>query len=413
MTMTCPTANNFLTRAGILLERGIHVVPVDPGQKRCTLTSWPELRTLDLTVVQHWNQINYNFNTAAVADPNTVCVLDCDAHGLIARIERETGRKIPSTFAVRSGGKGCPHLYFKQTDATRALGNRSAKELFDLKVSRSYVVGPGSVLENGGEYTVTNDAPIVEMPAWLADWIEHNSASQKPAGYDRMPDLDENFDFEAFIDWYGITGDQGGDWFITDVCPVAGRKHEQSDRTGLFYDGRRLGFKCFAASCPGSEMSIGKLIAHLNAPGNGRIHAPYHGVIWPKKDEAAAAAAPTPAPAPTGEVIEPAKIEQVYTKIGPLVVRGMDYADMLADIITIGTPIPRGFARETLKLTLLSLLEEDWPRPAWYKQLHTRQYLIMLSDTSNSKAGKSCRPSSTSTATAWVARSSRSFALGA
>jgi putative DNA primase/helicase len=91
----------------------------------------------------------------------------------------------------------------------------------------------------------------------------------------------EDFDFDDFLDFYGIGGYQCGDWFVTDVCPVAGYQHEQSVRTGFFWDGTSLGWHCFASGCQGSDMTIGQVIRFLNQ-NQGEL---YRGVIWDKEED--------------------------------------------------------------------------------------------------------------------------------
>jgi hypothetical protein len=57
----------------------------------------------------------------------------------------------------------------------------------------------------------------------------------------------------------------------------------------------------------------------------------------------------------------------------------VDYIDLLADELTEGTPLPFAYARETLKLLLLAGVFNS-PLLPWFKQMHSRQYLILLSD---------------------------------
>ena len=135
----------FTERASLLTARHIPVVPVEAGQKRCTLKDWPTLATL----TPAWTG---DYNTAAVCLNDGICVLDVDSLDLALPQQ-------PTTFTV-SSASGRPHYYFKQTERSRALGNRSATGLFDFQQHRKYVVGPGSVLEDGRTYDVTNPAEI-------------------------------------------------------------------------------------------------------------------------------------------------------------------------------------------------------------------------------------------------------------
>jgi P4 family phage/plasmid primase-like protien len=276
----------FADRARILTARGIPVVPVEPGAKRCTLSGWPALAMTDQGQITAWAAQNPNYNTAAVGKPDGFVILDSDSEDLAERIKRDTGKDLPATFTVKSGGKGFPHSYFKQTECTRALGNRNTQgHGFDWQSVNKYVVGPSSQLAGGGEYQIINDVPIAACPDWLADWVEKNSGTEKRAGGEG-PKVVEDFDFYAFLEHYGITGDRDGDWFITDVCPIAGYKHEQSNRTGFYCDGETFGFHCFAGNCNGSQMTVGQLIAYLNKGDGLRAVTPYSGPIWSKAVEA-------------------------------------------------------------------------------------------------------------------------------
>jgi Bifunctional DNA primase/polymerase, N-terminal/AAA domain len=279
---------NFYERAIPLLERGVRVLPVDPGQKKCTMPGWNKLATTDPAVLKLWAKQNVNYNTGAMAHNDSVCILDCDAKGVIEAAANVSGQDVPSTFTVLSGGKGLPHYYFAHTDKSRALGNRSEPARFDFKAHKSYVVGPGSVLANGGEYKIVNDVPIVPMPNWLCDWIAARTKAEKSGegGVATVPD----FDIDAFLTHYGLDYDTDGDLYITNVCPVAGHKHQQSTRTGFLYDGESFGFKCFAEGCAGSKMTVGQVIKFLNDQpefkGHGTItgKGPYAGPIWPKPE---------------------------------------------------------------------------------------------------------------------------------
>jgi putative DNA primase/helicase len=218
-----------------------------------------------------------------------IAIIDCDIPGIPDLIESATGQKLPNTFTVLSAARRCPHLYYTHTEKSRALGNRSLPGKFDFKANNSYVVGPGSVLSTDGgprSYDVANDAPIAPMPDWLCDWIAGVTEAAKNIESRDRRSVAENFDMGAFLAHYGLGYTTKGPWFITDVCPIAGRKHEQSSTTGFYYDGLSLGFKCFASSCPGSTMSVGEVIKHLNKSDGTVVVAPYTGEIWPKHEPA-------------------------------------------------------------------------------------------------------------------------------
>ena len=140
-----------------------------------------------------WDMENPDYNGAACAFAKLdgVWFLDADDPSIWKRIENETGKTIPKTFAVRSSGKK-RHLYFRQTAASIALGNRGGRRLRDGKESWSarinnrYVVAANSIHPDTGEaYTVVDDSPILEAPDWLVEWLKdnaHDSAKNNPNG---------------------------------------------------------------------------------------------------------------------------------------------------------------------------------------------------------------------------------------
>ncbi len=96
----------FLEIAIPLAERGIPIIPVEPGEKRCLLPDWQYRATTSAEQIARWNAENPNYNVGCVAKPDGIVVLDCDVKGLMRRIEEETGHKFPDTLVVRSAGKG-------------------------------------------------------------------------------------------------------------------------------------------------------------------------------------------------------------------------------------------------------------------------------------------------------------------
>src|SRR5580700_937625 len=158
-----------------LAQRGIPVIPVLPLSKRGFLDDQFRHATTAISQIAQWNRENPNFNVGCVCKPDGIVVLDCDVKGLARRIESEIGRRFPATLTVRSAGKGCDHFYFKQTDVSRELGNQKRAGLFDLQSVDKYVVGPGSRLDNGKTYDITDDSPVADFPEWLVNWILANA----------------------------------------------------------------------------------------------------------------------------------------------------------------------------------------------------------------------------------------------
>lgn len=265
---------SFKDIARPLVDHGIKVIPVQPGEKRCLLPEWPLRATTDAVQIEAWDRENPHFNVGAVGTPDTIVILDCDIVGLREKIERETGHKIPGTLVVRSAGKGAEHIYFRQTDRSRALGNRSSMGLYDLQSDNKYVVGPGSKLGSDRTYDVIDDSPLVDFPGWLGDWVESTSVRETRAagrGGDEIgAPVHEDFDFELFcadFDLHFINEKAGKHTF--ERCPYKGSYHTSDGRpdyqaTVLFFDGQRIGFSCLATSCEGHGKTIGDLVKFLS-----------------------------------------------------------------------------------------------------------------------------------------------------
>jgi hypothetical protein len=91
-----------------LIRRGIPVVPVEPGGKRCLLPEWPGRASAVESMVEFWHGECPDYNVGCVAQPDGIVILDCDVKGLDKRIVQETGQQFPETLIVRSAGKGYP-----------------------------------------------------------------------------------------------------------------------------------------------------------------------------------------------------------------------------------------------------------------------------------------------------------------
>jgi hypothetical protein len=276
----------FLEIATPLIQRGIPVIPVRPQSKRGVREDQFDVATTDINVVRGWNDENNTYNVGCVGTPEGVVILDADNPELISRIESETGQRMPPTFTVRSGGKKLPHLYFRQNEMSRAIGNKKASGWFDLQSANKYVVGPGSVLEDGGTYDVIDDSPVADFPEWLAYWILDNPDETKTMGdFKDAPPVHPDFDFDAWCEHYQIDffGEGKNGKHILKACPIKGERHTTDGKPDyaacvIFYDGERFGFSDLATSCEGSNLTIGGLIHWLNTHG----YEPYRGVIWEK-----------------------------------------------------------------------------------------------------------------------------------
>jgi hypothetical protein len=276
----------FSEKALPYAQLGIPVFPLEPREKKPAYgLDWDAECTTDSDKIDGWNAINPDYNCGLVATPEGVFFLEFDQRSLEEEAEK-LGVSVPDT-RVHLSGKNGKHWVFLHNDRSRQIGNRSAvangEEWFSMRADTKYVVAPGSIHpETSKEYIILNDALPVEAPDWVLDFVETNTI--KPSKSKDTVPVTDNFDFDDLMGFYGIsirfTKDQV--WQVCEICPVAGRLHEQSTLTAFFWDGNSLGFSCFAASCPSNtegkhgKMTIGEVVAYLNKK-NGES---YRGEIW-------------------------------------------------------------------------------------------------------------------------------------
>lgn len=90
-----------------------------------------------------------------------------------------------------------------------------------------------------------------------------------------------------------------------------------------------------------------------------------------------------------GASVEAAKVNYAPTEVPRLEVTPdpSDVIDQLALTMTQGTMAPFNFARETVKMMLLAALPANKPKVSWNDRLHSRQYVVIISDYAESGKG--------------------------
>ena len=190
-----------------LARRGFHVVPGAAGRKHPALPDWQHVATRDEAQIRSWWTDVYAGRPVIVAcgtftDPDTgeywkLYVLDLDTKDGkdgVAELDAIVvhpihGGELPCTLTVRtpSGGR---HLIYKTHEELRQVVGWGhgvevpgiAKAGIDTRAGdRGLIVGAGSVLP-AGAYTIEVDAPVAEVPAWLATWIGRADTRERARG---------------------------------------------------------------------------------------------------------------------------------------------------------------------------------------------------------------------------------------
>lgn len=150
-----------------VLRRGLAIHPVKPRGKEPWLNNWPKQATTDLTTVAEWMKRFPNSNYG-VAASDQFCILESDNFD---ELQNRVSRQLPRTYTTQARPNR-PHLYFRQTEASRSAGNMDSPGIFEFKQNNRYVVGEGSIHPTGAVYQCIEDAEIVEIPAWLVEDLQ-------------------------------------------------------------------------------------------------------------------------------------------------------------------------------------------------------------------------------------------------
>lgn len=170
-------------------DRGWHVFPLRPGDKRPAVDSWETRATTDPDrIAACWRAGRYGVGIAT--GPSCLLVVDLDTpkpgqpapdgygpgitcgQDVLAAICEAAGQPYPlTTYTVRTGRGGLHHYY--RPPAEPQLRNTQGDDgglgpLIDTRGHGGYVVAADTTI-NGRPYRLLDDAPIAELPAWLVD----------------------------------------------------------------------------------------------------------------------------------------------------------------------------------------------------------------------------------------------------
>jgi hypothetical protein len=122
-----------------------------------------------------------DLNCCVVAKDDEHLFIDSDSYReFIAGYEAYAKQPFPKTYTT-SARENRAQIHFRQTDATRALGNIGQFQAGEIDLSvrqhNQYVLAEGSQHPKGSMYQRIVDASIAPMPDKLVEYIEHLKAS--------------------------------------------------------------------------------------------------------------------------------------------------------------------------------------------------------------------------------------------
>jgi len=134
-------------------------------------------------------------------------------------------------------------------DELRYGGHRSIKvgdtKILELKVHNTAVAAPGCAREDGKEYIIKQDLPLVELPTAWIEWITAHTTERKSS---TLRKLHPDFDAESLanhFDWEFVSELEkaGALYYVFAECPLAERMHtdqESPPSTGVPPPRRRI-----------------------------------------------------------------------------------------------------------------------------------------------------------------------------
>jgi putative DNA primase/helicase len=251
---------SFNSVAQNMAKRGVHVVPTYQGLRYPALAGWQDLATTDPAVINKWSSNGYStFNCVSVAKrtnpDNTPATFFLDIDNLAAA--KELGMpELPNTLSANTPSGGL-HVYFKHSRISQVLDNCSVKvgeeKVVEVKAHNAAVCSPGCTRDDGGTYTIRNDAPIIPIPSEWVLWLVTKASTARPTpsrpGKRRKfhPDFDRDDLFEHY-EWEFASefNKDGADFYVFDSCPIKGEPHDdqvRSKKTCLII-GNTIGFDC-------------------------------------------------------------------------------------------------------------------------------------------------------------------------
>ena len=204
--MTGPE-QQLLAAALAAADRGWHVFPLRPDDRRPAVRDWQARATTDHARIRAcWATTPYNVGIACGPSGLVVIDLDVPKEGTrrpdgwtgelirtgtdvldaVAARAREPFPSATYSVVTRSGGT---HLYFA-APAGEPLRNTAGRIgwLVDTRADGGYVVAVGFVVD-GQRYRVRSNWPVDDLPAWIATALRPRDAQNPAAGPTTISDI--------------------------------------------------------------------------------------------------------------------------------------------------------------------------------------------------------------------------------
>ncbi len=172
-----PNSNEL---ANHMIEQGFSIFPVGKDKKPHNGYKWGDHPITSVSEANlRWSGGNRGAGVGVITGKaSNLLVLDIDNKNGVSggeslkELEAEYGL-LPDTFTVRTPTGGF-HYYFNYNDCGLTV-DAGVLEGIDYRGEGGYVVSAGSVTKDG-IYTVVNDSPVADAPAWLIDVLRRDES---------------------------------------------------------------------------------------------------------------------------------------------------------------------------------------------------------------------------------------------
>jgi hypothetical protein len=180
-------------------ESGLWVFPCVPRGKVPAVKAWEQVATRDPELIGQWWR-KRPLNIGAAVGRSGLVVIDLDQGrgqsapeefvgatsgiDVLRMLAERAGQHMPwDTYSVSSPTGGL-HLYFHApvgSQLRNTTGQTGLGWKIDTRAHGGFIVAAGSVRREG-PYAVANDAPIAELPGWLATALSSPELERTSAG---------------------------------------------------------------------------------------------------------------------------------------------------------------------------------------------------------------------------------------
>lgn len=158
------------------IDRGWHVLPVMPAQKRPATIQGFKDATLDPLTVRRWFSSGPKYNVGIrTGKASNLLVVDVDNPESWHSCAKANGG-VPDTRTVATP-RGGLHLYFRQPSQTIACSQNLLAPGVDVKGEGGYVLAPVSSVD-GRLYRLLSNRDPVSPPRWIVDKLTPPSSYQ-------------------------------------------------------------------------------------------------------------------------------------------------------------------------------------------------------------------------------------------